>query len=76
MTGQLTEKDHTIRDLQTLNKRMDFEKQELQSALEEAGAAIEESEQKAQRAQQEIPEVKEEIERRIAEKESDFENTR
>merc|ERR1719312_110789 len=49
---------------------------ELQAALEEAEGALEQEENKVLRAQLELTQVKQEIERRIAEKEEEFEMTR
>lgn len=53
-----------------------MEKDELQQALEDAESALEVEESKNQRAQIEIAQIRAEIERRIAEKEEEFENTR
>lgn len=53
-----------------------MEKEELQSALEEAESALEQEEAKVSRAQLEIASFRQEIDRRIAEKEEEFENTR
>ena len=52
------------------------EKEELQAALEEAESALEAEENKVLRAQLELGQVKQEIDRRIAEKEEEFNNTR
>ena len=52
------------------------EKEELQAALEEAEGALEAEENKVLRAQLELGQVKTEIDRRIAEKEEEFNNTR
>uniref|UniRef100_T1GWF3 Myosin motor domain-containing protein n=1 Tax=Megaselia scalaris TaxID=36166 RepID=T1GWF3_MEGSC len=51
-------------------------KDELQAALEEAEAALEQEENKVLRAQLELSQVRQEIDRRIQEKEEEFENTR
>merc|ERR1712168_717604 len=48
----------------------------LQAALEEAEGALEAEENKVLRAQLELGQVKQEIDRKIAEKEEEFENTR
>merc|ERR1712112_725866 len=50
--------------------------EELQAALEEAEAALEQEENKVLRAQLELGQVRQEIDRRVAEKEEEFENTR
>merc|ERR1711974_336484 len=55
---------------------MGVEKEELQAALEEAESALEAEENKVLRAQLELGQVKQEIDRKIAEKEEEFENTR
>merc|ERR1711913_120220 len=52
------------------------EKEELQAALEEAEATLEMEENKVLRAQLELAQVKQEIDRRVAEKEDEFNNTR
>ncbi len=53
------------------------EKEELQAALEEAAeGALEAEENNVLRAQLEIGQVKQEIDRKIAEKEDEFNNTR
>merc|ERR1712064_140816 len=51
---------------------MGAEKMELQSALEEAEATLEQEENKVLRCQMELNQVKTEIERRIAEKDEEF----
>merc|ERR1712079_993350 len=50
--------------------------EELQGALEEAEGTLEQEENKVLRAQLELGQVKQEIDRRIAEKEEEFNNTR
>merc|ERR1719342_152107 len=57
-------------------KRLEVEKEELQNALEESEAALEQEENKVLRGQLEISQVRQEIDRRIAEKEEEFDNTR
>jgi len=57
-------------------KRLELEKEELQAALEEAEAALELEEAKSQRTQLEISAVRQDIDRRLAEKDEEFENTR
>merc|ERR1712012_819863 len=52
--------------------RLEAEKMELQSALEEAEATLEQEENKVLRCQMELTQVKTEIERRIAEKDEEF----
>ena len=53
-----------------------MEKEELQSALEEAEAALEQEEAKVMRGQLEISAIRQEIDRRLAEKDEEFDNTR
>merc|ERR1712180_222426 len=53
-------------------KRLEAEKLELQSALEEAEATLEQEENKVLRCQLELNAVRQEIERRLAEKEEEF----
>merc|ERR1712209_229310 len=55
---------------------MGQEKEELQTALEEAVGALEQEENKVLRAQLELGQVRQEIDRRIQEKEEEFDNTR
>ena len=52
------------------------DKDELQSALEEAEATLEQEENKVLRIQLDLGQVRQEIDRRIQEKEEEFENTR
>merc|ERR1711982_235636 len=55
-----------------MGKRLEAEKMELQSALEEAEATLEQEENKVLRCQMELAQVKQEVERRIAEKDEEF----
>ena len=48
----------------------------LKAALDEAEAALEAEESKVLRAQVEVSQIRSEIEKRIQEKEEEFENTR
>merc|ERR1712172_463317 len=66
----------SIHELDKQRRRLEVEKEELQAALEEAEAALEQEENKVLRAQLELGQVKQEIDRRIAEKEEEFENSR
>ena len=52
------------------------EKEELQAALEEAESALEAEENKVLRAQLDLGQTKQEVDRKIAEKEDEFNNTR
>jgi hypothetical protein len=53
-----------------------MEKDELQRGLDEAEAALEAEESKALRCQIEVSQIRAEIEKRIQEKEEEFENHR
>ena len=57
-------------------EKVDIEKEELRSALEKAEAALELEKKKALNAQLELEQVRQENERRIQEKEKEFDNTR
>merc|ERR1712173_14051 len=57
-------------------RRLEVEKEELQAALEEAESALEAEENKVLRAQLELGQVKQDVDRKIAEKEEEFNNTR
>merc|ERR1719516_393032 len=60
---QITEGGRSIHEIDKIRKRLEAEKMELQSALEEAEATLE---------QMELSQVKTEIDRRIAEKDEEF----
>merc|ERR1719228_3151485 len=62
---QITEGGRSIHEIDKIRKRLEAEKMELQSALEE-------EENKVLRMQMELSQVKTEIERRIAEKDEEF----
>jgi len=57
-------------------RRLEVEKEELQAALEEAESTLEQEENKVLRAQMELQQVRSDIDRRVAEKEDEFNNTR
>merc|ERR1739844_165229 len=69
---QITEGGRSIHEIDKIRKRLEAEKMELQSALEEAEATLEQEENKVLRCQMELAQVKTEIERRIAEKDEEF----
>merc|ERR1711909_70895 len=73
---QIREGGRAIHEIDKIRKRLDAEKLELQAALEEAEGALEQEENKVLRAQLELTQVRQEIERRIAEKEEEFQATR
>merc|ERR1719153_1854774 len=62
---QISEGGRSIHEIDKIRKRLEAEKMELQSALEEAEATLEQEENKVLRCQQEL-------ERRLAEKEEEF----
>merc|ERR1712095_113876 len=70
MGDQISEGGRSIHEIDKIRKRLEAEKMELQAALEEAEGALEQEENKVLRAQLELTQVRQEIERRIAEKES------
>merc|ERR1712170_260781 len=69
---QITEGGRSIHEIDKIRKRLEAEKMELQPALEEAEATLEQEENKVLRCQMELNQVKTEIERRIAEKDEEF----
>merc|ERR1719357_1253459 len=69
---QITEGGHSIHEIDKIRKRLGSEISELQSALEEAEATLEQEENKVLRCQMELSQVKTEIVRRIAEKDEEF----
>merc|ERR1719480_137061 len=76
LLDQLGDGGRSIHELDKQRRRLEVEKEELQAALEEAEGALEAEENKVLRAQLELGQVKQEINRKIAEKEEEFENTR
>ena len=63
-------------DADKQRKRLAMEKDELVSALEDAESALEQEEAKVLNAQNDIAHIRQEMERRLAEKDEDFEATR
>merc|ERR1719381_241806 len=76
LLDQLGEGGRSIHDLDKQRRRLEQEKEELQGALEEAEGTLEQEENKVLRAQLELGQVKQEIDRRVAEKEEEVNNTR
>merc|ERR1711887_119333 len=76
LLDQLGDGGRSIHELDKQRRRLEVEKEELQAALEEAESALEAEENKVLRAQLELGQTKQETDRRIAEKEEEFENTR
>ena len=73
---QISEGGRSIHDIDKIRKRLEAEKLELKAALSEAEGALEQEENKVLRVQLELTQVRQEIERRMAEKEEEFESTR
>merc|ERR1712126_288045 len=76
LLDQLGDGGRSIHDLDKQRRRLEQEKEELQAALEEAEGALEQEENKVLRASLELSQVRQEIDRRVAEKEEEFNNTR
>merc|ERR1712227_450904 len=76
LLDQLGDGGRSIHELDKQRRRLEVEKEELKAALEEAEAALEQEENKVLRAQLELGQVRQEIDRRIQEKEEEFDNTR
>ncbi|XP_035510913.1 myosin-16-like [Morone saxatilis] len=76
LVDQLGEGGRSVHELQKAKKKLEVEKEELQLALEEAEASLEVEEGKLVRVQLELAQVKADIDRRIHEKEEEFEVTR
>ncbi|CAJ0583983.1 unnamed protein product, partial [Mesorhabditis spiculigera] len=76
LTDSLGEGGRNIHALQKNLRRLEVEKDELQRALDEAEAALESEEAKSIRCSVEVAQIRAEIEKRLCEKEEEFENTR
>jgi len=76
LTDQLGEGGRNVHEMDKVRRRLELEKEELQAALEEAEGALEQEEAKTARAHLELQNIRQEIDRRIAEKEEEFETTR
>merc|ERR1712241_1669327 len=73
---QITEGGRSIHEIDKIRKRLEAEKLELQSALEEAEGALEQEENKVLRASLELTQVRQEIERRLHQKDEEFAATK
>merc|ERR1712158_22528 len=73
---QITEGGRSIHEIDKIRKRLEAEKMELEAALSEAEGALEQEENKVLRAQLELTQVRQVIERRMAEKDEEFESTK
>jgi len=76
LTDQLGEGGRNVHEMDKARRRLELEKEELQAALEEAESALEIEEAKVAQAQLEVSAIRADIDRRIAEKDEEFENTR
>merc|ERR1711944_354823 len=76
LLDQLGDGGRSIHELDKQRRRLEVEKEELQAALEEAEGALEQEENKVMRAQLELGQVRQEIDKKIKEKEEEFDNTR
>ena len=76
LTDQLGEGGRNVHEMDKVRRRLELEKEELQAALEEAEGALEQEEAKTARAHLELTNIRQEIDRRIAEKEEEFDTTR
>uniref|UniRef100_A0A3Q1B277 Myosin heavy chain 7 n=1 Tax=Amphiprion ocellaris TaxID=80972 RepID=A0A3Q1B277_AMPOC len=76
LTEQLGEGGKSIHELEKLRKQLEQEKSEIQSALEEAEASLEHEEGKILRAQLEFNQIKADIERKLAEKDEEMEQSK
>merc|ERR1712180_12438 len=76
LLDQICEGGRNLHDLSKGVKKYEIEREELQAALEEAESALEAEENKVLKGQLELSQVKQEIDRRIHEKEEEFDATR
>merc|ERR1711892_1503016 len=76
LLDQLGDGGRSIHELEKQRRRLEIEKEELQAALEDAEGALEQEENKVLRAQLELGQIRQDIDRRIREKEEEFDNTR
>ncbi|XP_014666990.1 PREDICTED: myosin heavy chain, muscle-like, partial [Priapulus caudatus] len=76
LTDQLSEEGKSVHEMDKARRRLEQEKEELQAALEEAEAALEQEESKVVRGQLELHQIRQEVDRRLAEKDDEFETTR
>ena len=76
LNDQLSSEARATQELSKDRKRMELEKEELQAALEEAESALEQEEAKVMRSQMEVAGVRSDIDRRLQEKDEEFDTTR
>ena len=73
---QLGDGGRSIHDLDKQRRRLEVDKDEVQCALEEAEATLEQKENKLLSIQIEAAQVRQAIDKKIQEKEGEFQNTR
>ena len=73
---QISEGGRSIHEIEKQRKKLEAEKNELEQALGDAESALEQEENKYLRLSLEVNQVKADIEKRIQEKEEEFEGTR
>uniref|UniRef100_A0A8C0IYL9 Myosin-7B n=1 Tax=Chelonoidis abingdonii TaxID=106734 RepID=A0A8C0IYL9_CHEAB len=76
LTDQISLSGKTIHELEKVKKTLESEKTDIQAALEEAEGALEHEESKTLRIQLELSQIKADVERKLAEKDEEFENLR
>ncbi|XP_044196002.1 myosin-6-like [Thunnus albacares] len=76
LTEQLGEGGKSIHELEKIRKQLEQEKAEIQTALEEAEGSLEHEEGKILRVQLEFNQVKADIERKLAEKDEEMEQSK
>merc|ERR1711915_1132839 len=76
LMDQICEGGRNLHDLSKNVKKVEIEREELQAALEEAETALENEENKVLKGQLELSQVKQEVDRRVHEKEEEFDATR
>ncbi len=76
LMDQLGNGGKSVHEMQKNLKRVEIEKSEIQAALEEAERILEQQEARIINSQLEVGNVRVEIERRLHEKEEEFDNTR
>nr|XP_020638054.1 myosin-7B isoform X1 [Pogona vitticeps] len=76
LTDQISMSGKTIHELEKLKKGLESEKSDIQAALEEAEGALEHEESKTLRIQLELSQIKADVDRKLAEKDEEFENLR
>ncbi|KAL7985470.1 hypothetical protein Chor_004040 [Crotalus horridus] len=76
LTDQISMNGKTIHELEKLKKGLETEKNDIQAALEEAEGALEHEESKTLRIQLELSQIKADVDRKLAEKDEEFENLR